>query len=442
MSLTSPAGAGIVGLTDRKKNPCHAQGFFGRISDMPAETSYRTLAVVINSQSAQTLEPYIAALTASRKAKIRFIEVGAGSSHDRSPESLQDRIRNLAKELPFNLMFVQWTEDAELMSRLGKLAKDLNVDVLYIRNQPDRIIRRILMVTGGGTHSIEGLRISRELASAWKIPIEVLRIVRVSDSSRAQDPMMEEYVRQVWELTRFQLRMMELTTPITLRVASSVVREIVSNSKPDDLVVLGGPSTWRLQQHLAGSIPYDIAQGLSCPMLMVCARKRGNTALREVFWEETIRINLKPDDKWDAIAQLVDTLVAERQVPAELRDQIVQAAWERERILPTSAGYGTAIPHAAIPEFKGIVGSLGICPEGVDFGQSNQSPVHFIYLLLTPKENYGEYLVVLSRIARMMYHPQLQKSLMDCATPAEVAALIDRESRREDMKLDEMTPEL
>ena len=442
MSLTGPAGAGIVGLTDKKKNPCHAQGYFRGISDMSAESSYCTLTVAVTAQSAHTLEPYIAALTASRKAKNRFIEFGAGASGGRPPESLEDRIRNFAKWRPLNLMVVQWTEDAGVMSRLGKLAKDLNVDVLYIRNQPDRIIRRILMVTGGGTHSIEGLRISSELASAWKVPIEVLRIVRDSDSLRAQEPIMEEYLRQVWELTRFQLRMMELTTPITLRIASSVVGEIVCNSRQDDLVVLGGPNTWRLEQHLAGSIPYDVAQSLSCPMLMVCAGKRGHVALHEVFWEETIRMNLKPDDKWDAIAQLVDTLVTEQQVPAELREQIVEAAWERERILPTSPGYGTAIPHAAIPQFKGIVGSLGICPDGVDFGQPGQPPVHFIYLLLTPKENYSEYLVVLSRIARMMYRAELRKSIIDCNTPAEVAALIDTESRRDDMKLDETTPEL
>lgn len=398
---------------------------------MSAEANYRIVTVAMTPQSARSLERYIAVLTAARQAEHQLIVIGNADSHERLLDSVQEEIQDLACRRLFDLMMVEWVEDADLMSRLGKLARDLNVDVLFVRDQPDRVIRRILILTGGGTHSIEGLRVSRELASAWNSPIEVLRIIRVKDQPLLQTPLMKEYLRQVWELTRFQLRMMELPTPIKLRVASSVVEEIVSRSREDDLIVLGGPNPWRLEQHLAGSIPHDIARSVSCPLLMVSARKKGHASLHEIFWEDTVRMNLKSLDKWDAIAQLVDALVTERQVPIELRDQVLEAAWERECLLPTSAGYETAIPHAAIAEFKGIVGALGICPEGIDFGSLNQNPVRFIFLLLTPKENYSEYLVVLSRIARLMYNVQVRQQLLCCKTPAEVAALIDRESRQE-----------
>ena len=141
-------------------------------------------------------------------------------------------------------------------------------------------------------------------------------------------------------------------------------------------------------------------------------------------------MNLAPRDKWRAIESLVDVLIEENQLPAQMRAQVIDTAFKREQSMPTLAGCETAIPHAALPEFKGVAGCLGICPKGVRFGDDG-SAARLVFFLLTSKDKYDDYLKALAMIARVVHDEEARTKILGCQTPAEViGALLEGELRR------------
>ena len=71
-----------------------------------------------------------------------------------------------------------------------------------------------------------------------------------------------------------------------------------------------------------------------------------------------------------------------------------------------------------------IIGALGICPEGVDFNGLQGDVVRYIFLLLTPQQNYRTYIPVLAQIASLMYTEETRNAILHCQTPSELTALI------------------
>jgi PTS system fructose-specific IIC component len=121
---------------------------------------------------------------------------------------------------------------------------------------------------------------------------------------------------------------------------------------------------------------------------------------------------------------MVDVLVEEKQVPSSQRDTVVAAAREREQKSSTSIGRETAIPHAPLPDLPGIIGALGVCPDGVDFNGIHGDAVRYIFLLLTPQQNYRTYIPVLAQIAALMHTDETRNAILHCETPSELTALI------------------
>ena len=60
----------------------------------------------------------------------------------------------------------------------------------------------------------------------------------------------------------------------------------------------------------------------------------------------------------------------------------------------------------------------------MDFGSPDGQPVHFIFLLLTPQQNYRNYIPVLAQIASLMRIGRMRPAFLACQTPAEVKALL------------------
>ena len=198
----------------------------------------------------------------------------------------------------------------------------------------------------------------------------------------------------------------------------------MERAREDDLLVVGAANDWREEGFLAGSIPDEMAYRAPCSVLTVRSRAPSTYRLSSIFWEHTIRLDLHPRDKWEAIDQMVDILVEEKQVPSSQRDNVLEAARSRESKSSTSIGRETAIPHAPLPDLPGIIGALGICPEGVDFDGMSGDVVRYIFLLLTPQQNYRSYIPVLGQIAQLMHTDETRSAFLHCQTPSDLTALI------------------
>ncbi|MGE4496335.1 MAG: cation:proton antiporter [Deferribacterales bacterium] len=102
-------------------------------------------------------------------------------------------------------------------------------------------------------------------------------------------------------------------------------------------------------------------------------------------------------DKYKAIETLCAPLAA---VTGIRYDTIRAAVMDRESIMPTGLKNGIAIPHARLKELKKPVIAAGIASHGIDFGATDGSPAHCVFLILTPAEDNMAQLEILSGIAR------------------------------------------
>jgi len=342
-------------------------------------------------------------------------------------DSVAGAIREASSQCQCSMMVMGWHRDLDPDSvrtarNLG-LAKALDVDTAILKERDLGPVRRILVPTGGGGHSIMGLQMAQQLARAWDAEIRVLRIAR-EDECRPDDPVLKQYCDRLYEDTRLKLELLGIEAPIEIVAANAVVEPILERATDSDLVILGASNDWLQEGHLAGSIPDEIASRSPCSVLLVRSRRPTQALLSDIFWEHTIRLQARPADKWQAIEMLVDALVEEKQVPATERDNILAAARRREEQSSTAMGRDTAIPHAPIPDLPAIIGALAVCPDGVDFGGDTEQQVHYVYLLLTPQQNYRSYIPVLAQIATLMHDEEARRGLLDCQNPAEVTALL------------------
>ncbi|MYB70121.1 MAG: hypothetical protein F4X75_16685 [Gemmatimonadetes bacterium] len=349
-------------------------------------------------------------------------------AHLEESADVTSAIQQAVRRWSCNMMLMAWKGDVERTSILSApnraLTKDTDVDTLIFKEKKRGPVRRILVPFGGGNHALVGVQIAYDLAQAWGAELEILRIVR--DTRDPSDPILQRYCAQLAADTRLQLELLKIDVPLTVIPAADVVPAIVERAQDHDLIVLGASNDWRQEEHLAGSIPDEIAYQVPCSVLMVRSAAANDLQLSRIFWEHTIRLNLTPKDKWDAIAQMVDALIEEKQIPASERQTVLEAALDRERKGSTSLGHSTAIPHAPISDLEGIIGCLGICRQGIDFEGPTPEPVHFIFLLLTPEQNYRSYIPILAQIATLMHADTTHRDMLASQTPAEITAVLKR----------------
>ena len=417
-------------------------------------SSARILVAIENPHTEEALVRLAAALTASTNGELHLAHVIAhGNGRDASDklarltqlaseagvkavphllegEDVTAAIRQAIGDWGCDTMVMGWradvAPDAVLSSQNRQLTKSVDVDTLIYKGKTPQPAHKILVPMGGGSHSLMGVQIARDLADEWHSEMEVVRVAR-DQECRSEDPILKRYCDQLYEDTKLQLNLLDIETPISVVAAADIVAPIVGRAAHFDLLVLGASNDWRQEEYLAGSIPDEIAYNSPASVLMVRSRAPSQHRLSSIFWEHTIRLELQPTDKWDAIDQMVNILLEEKQIPLSQIRPIREAARARELKGSTSIGRETAIPHAPIPNLPGIIGALGICPQGIDFDAADGKLVRYIFLLLTPQQNYRTYIPVLAQIASFMYSDEARANVLRCETPAEVTALIKKQ---------------
>ncbi len=354
------------------------------------------------------------------------MDVGAIAHLERG-ETVTEEIQRAVRRWNCNMMVMGWYDavDGNAVKRSDNraLAKLLDVDTLILKDRNFQRPRRILVPSSGGANALMGIQIAYDLAQFWQVDLEILRIAR-DPVCRPNDPILLRYCQQLRENAQLQLRLLNIDASITVLPSTQVIPPIVERAEADDLIILGASNDWRQENFLAGSIPDEIANQAPCSVLMVRSSAAQQARLSQVFWEHTIRLNFRPRDKWDAITQMVDALVEEKQVPASQRQKVLKAAFDREHKSSTGLGRHIAIPHAPIADIPAVIGSMAICPGGVDFDAADGKPVHFIFLLLTPEQNYHGYIPLLAQIAALLQTQAARTALLQCQIPSELTALI------------------
>lgn len=341
-------------------------------------------------------------------------------------DSTSDDVRAFVRNWPYALWVMGWFDNDEKRREMTNVAQRMDVPVLIIRKGVAKPRPRILVATAGGMHSLETIKIGADLSVGLGAEVDILRIVPRHIASGSIETL-NVHCREVSETMKLELRLAGMDyLRFRVCVGEDIAAEIASQSKHYDILLVGGPSEWRLSEGIAGTIPEELARTVSCTLMMVIAPQHGELNLPRLLWPATICADLPSLNHADAITALVDRLVAGGQLPGQLRDRAIEAALNREQIEPTTVGYGVAIPHAALGNFTGMLAALGISRDGMGFGRDGTDIAHLVFLLITSADTYDTYLPVLSQVAQLVLSEQRRAELVAAGTAVQAAAVIRR----------------
>ena len=143
------------------------------------------------------------------------------------------------------------------------------------------------------------------------------------------------------------------------------------------------------------------------------------TSLRD---PKAIKSELVARSKPGLIEELVGCLAFERR--GLVRDDIVNALLERERLGSTAIGNGVAIPHAKAKGIEKVVCAFGRSSQGIDYGAEDGEPVHLFFLLVAPVDKAGDHLKALAKVAQLVKDQSFMKSLLAAENGNEIFKLL------------------
>lgn len=141
-----------------------------------------------------------------------------------------------------------------------------------------------------------------------------------------------------------------------------------------------------------------------------------------VLSQDRIVIGVKSRDKIDILQEMLDVAATSGNIGN--KEKVFESILEREQLQTTGVGFGLAIAHAKSPEVEGVVLSLGISQDGVNYDALDGKPVYMIFLLVASTEKNTEYLSVLARIARFFKEEEFREAVRHAKSPASVMSLI------------------
>ena len=146
--------------------------------------------------------------------------------------------------------------------------------------------------------------------------------------------------------------------------------------------------------------------------------------LGRLLRDELVRHRLAAGDKWQAIRELVDVLMAGHEINLAQRPAIVEAVLERERSMTTGVGDGVAIPHGAVDNADHFSAALGVSDTGIDFEALDGGRVHIVVLLIVPRRSFGRHVRTLASVARLMNRHDLRTAIRDAEDASSVVGII------------------
>jgi mannitol/fructose-specific phosphotransferase system IIA component (Ntr-type) len=126
--------------------------------------------------------------------------------------------------------------------------------------------------------------------------------------------------------------------------------------------------------------------------------------LNEFFGPIPVVVDLKTENRWDAIDELIDHLVARKKITIEHRDAITASVKKRESAMTTGIGGVVGLPHASTDLICDVVGVIGRSRKGVQFDAVDGKPVQIVALFLIPKGQFQKHLHSLANLAKLLHN--------------------------------------
>lgn len=145
--------------------------------------------------------------------------------------------------------------------------------------------------------------------------------------------------------------------------------------------------------------------------------------LSELIQEDVIKIGMEAMDKWEAIPELVDLLVAAHEIRLSDRDAVIEAVFAREKSLSTGLKYGLAVPHGAVDCVQDIVAAMGTT-KGIPFESVDDKPARLVVLLVIPRGSFQRHVRTLAGVSRLATIPELRERLLSASSAADIIEVL------------------
>ncbi len=137
---------------------------------------------------------------------------------------------------------------------------------------------------------------------------------------------------------------------------------------------------------------------------------------------------MRSHERFEAISELLDHLVASSAFPQERREAAMEAFRLREEECSTGIGRGIAVPHCFLPGLDEVVAVFGRSAEGIDFQAVDHVPARFIILFMVPAAEHTLHLRTLATIARDLGLAEILARLDDAADEDDLLAVLSSQA--------------
>ena len=135
--------------------------------------------------------------------------------------------------------------------------------------------------------------------------------------------------------------------------------------------------------------------------------------LADILTKDQILTDLQAADRWQAIDELINNLVATGKIQPQHRESIAAVVKKRETSMSTGIGFGIGIPHASTDLIPEVVGALGRSKKGINFDALDNQPVNLVMLFLVPQGQFQKHLHTLAHIAKILHKAEFRQSLLE-----------------------------
>jgi fructose-specific phosphotransferase system IIA component len=133
--------------------------------------------------------------------------------------------------------------------------------------------------------------------------------------------------------------------------------------------------------------------------------------LGDILSKAQIITDLRATNRWEAIDELINNLVATGKITPEHQEAISAVVKKRESSMSTGIGFGIGIPHASTDLITEVVGALGRSKKGVNFDALDNQPVNLVMLFLVPQGQFQKHLHTLANIAKLLHKAEFRQAL-------------------------------
>src|SRR5881628_2803840 len=152
--------------------------------------------------------------------------------------------------------------------------------------------------------------------------------------------------------------------------------------------------------------------------------------LGDIISPEQIKPDLQASNRWEAIDELINSLVESGRIKPEHRESIVAVVKKRESSMSTGIGFGIGIPHASTDLIYEVTGAFGRSRKGISFDALDNKPVSLVMLFLVPQGQFQKHLHTLAKIAKLLHKKDFRQALEDAPDASAMFNIIRQESRK------------